>query len=89
MQESDFRLKMTDPQFKSIMATFLFDMGIFLCELLIFFCIRAKRDKGNVLLNWQPQDEYLREFDTNELRSEARTNLASEEKAHQARQERL
>jgi len=34
------------------MATFLFDMSIFLVELLVFFCIRNKRDKGNVLLNW-------------------------------------
>jgi len=45
---------MTDPQFKSILVTFLFDMSIFLVELLVFFCIRSKRDKGNVLLNWQP-----------------------------------
>lgn len=34
------------------MLTFMFDMCIFLAELLVFFCIRNKRDKGNVLLNW-------------------------------------
>lgn len=63
---------MSDTQFKSIMVTFLFDMSIFLVELLIFFCIRNKRDKGNMLLNqkdWQVKggnleihNEYLKEF---------------------------
>ena len=57
-----------DPQFKSILYTFWFDMSIFLVELLVFFCIRNRRDKGNVLLNWQPQNEYFREFSTNDLR---------------------
>lgn len=53
---------MVDPQLSSIMVTFFFDMGIFLVELLIFFCIRNRRDRGNVLLNWKPQNEYFREF---------------------------
>ena len=54
-----------DPQFNAIVTTFLFDMCIFLVELLVFFCIRNKRDKGNVLLlNWaEPQNEHFREFD--------------------------
>ena len=43
---------MKDSQAESIFLTFALDMGIFLLELLIFFCIRNKRDKGNVLLNW-------------------------------------
>lgn len=59
---------MVDPQFSSILVTFLFDMGIFLVELMIFFCIRNKRDSGNVLLNWKPQNEYFREFHTSDLR---------------------
>ena len=62
---------MADDQFNSIAATFLFDMSIFICELLIFFCIRNKRDKGNMFYNkenWQPQNEYFREFNTNDLR---------------------
>ena len=45
---------MADAQLQSILLTFIFDMGVFIVELLIFFCIRNKRDKGNVLLNWQP-----------------------------------
>ena len=59
---------MKDSQAESIFLTFALDMGIFLLELLIFFCIRNKRDKGNVLLNWQPQNEYFRDFNTNDLR---------------------
>ena len=39
---------------ESILLTFFVDMAIFLVELLIFFCIRNKRDNGNVLLNWKP-----------------------------------
>lgn len=59
---------MKDSQAESIFLTFALDMGIFLLELLVFFCIRNKRDKGNVLLNWQPQNEYFRDFNTNDLR---------------------
>ena len=46
-------------------------MSIFICELLVFFCIRNKRDSGNAFIkkeNWQPQNEYFREFNTNDLR---------------------
>ena len=42
---------MSNSSLESIMATFMFDMGIFTVELLVFFCIRNKRDKGNMLLN--------------------------------------
>ena len=59
---------MKDSQAESIFLTFALDMGLFLLELLVFFCIRNKRDKGNVLLNWQPQNEYFRDFNTNDLR---------------------
>ena len=59
---------MKDKQAESIFLTFAVDMGIFLCELLVFFCIRNKRDKGNVLINWQPQNEYFRDFNTSDLR---------------------
>lgn len=41
---------MVDEQFQAILSTFLIDLGMFLFCLLIFFCIRSKRDKGNVLL---------------------------------------
>ena len=43
-----------DDATKSLLVTFGFDMGIFLLELLVFFCIRSKRDANNVLLNWKP-----------------------------------
>ena len=42
---------MVDAQFQAILSTFALDMMIFLAELLVFFCIRNKRDNGNVLLN--------------------------------------
>ena len=80
---------MADPQFASIMATFLFDMSIFLVELLIFFCIRNKRDKGNVLLNWQPQNEYFREFNTNDLRPSMQKEVQREMKELEQRNMRL
>ena len=69
-----------DPQFQSILVTFLFDMGIFILELLIFFCIRNKRDQGNVLINWQPQNEYFRDFNTNDLRASMKNQVLKEQK---------
>ena len=80
----------TDPQFKAIMLTFLFDMSIFLVELLVFFCIRNKRDKGNVLLNWaEPQNEHFREFDTNDLRPSMQKELQQEMKMLEAKKDNI
>lgn len=61
------------------MATFFFDMAIFLVELLIFFCIRNRRDKGNVLLNWKPQNEYFREFHKDDLRPSMQKEVQDED----------
>lgn len=62
-------------------------MGIFLVELLIFFCIRNKRDKGNVLINWQPQNEYFRDFNTNDLRPTMQIEVQREIKELNEKQE--
>ena len=59
---------MVDDQTNALLVTFGFDMGIFLLELLVFFCIRSKRDANNVLLNWKPQNEYFRDFNDEDLR---------------------
>ena len=61
-------------------------MAIFIVELLVFFCIRNKRDKGNVLLNWQPQNEYFREFNTNDLRPSMQKEVQREMKALEHKQ---
>ena len=42
---------MSGETFESIMAQLVFSIAFFLVLLLIFFCIRNKRDKGNMLLN--------------------------------------
>ena len=77
-----------DPQVEAIMWTFLFDMSIFLAELLVFFCIRNKRDKGNVLLNWvEPQNEAFREFDPNDLRPSMNKELEFESRMLVAKQD--
>ena len=68
-----------DPQVEAIAWTFLFDMSIFLAELLVFFCIRNKRDKGNVLLNWvEPQNEAFRVFESADLRPSMQKELERE-----------
>ena len=79
---------MGDAQLESIFVTFAFDMGIFLVELLVFFCIRNKRDKGNVLLNWvEPQNEAFREFDPNDLRPSMNKELQFESRMLEAKQD--
>ena len=79
-----------DPQVEAIAWTFLFDMCIFLAELLVFFCIRNKRDKGNVLLNWvEPQNEAFRVFEPTDLRPSMQKELERESKTLKAREDQI
>ena len=71
---------MVDAQFQAILSTFALDMMIFLAELLVFFCIRNKRDNGNVLLNIAGHNQYLRDLDTNDLRPSMRNHVQMEMK---------
>lgn len=68
-----------DNKTEALALTFCFDMFIFLMELMIFFCIRHKRDNGNVLLNWKPQNAYFREFANEDLRPTMKKEVQREQ----------
>ena len=64
-----------DSQFKSLLATFLFDMWIFLACVMLFFCCtrrkNAKLEKGPGIATGH--DQLLADFDAKELKYSAKT----------------
>ena len=61
-----------DSQFKSLLATFLFDMWIFIACVIVFFCCQRRKKLEKEKVIGTGHDQLLNDFDAKELKFSAK-----------------
>ena len=66
-----------DNQFKSLLATFLFDMWIFLACVILFFCCTRRKKLEMRPANATTRDQLLADFDEKDIKGVKQGTLTS------------